>query len=171
MRAAWYWTSVALLLGAAAFLGYLLLRAPASPSPSPQAPEDLSVATSTATSSPPISDEDRAAVLRVLPLGAPDAERDARFALMKRLAVRTDTVDISGCSPEPLVAMHRNTRDLVFTNKDAVAHEIQINPQHHYKVPAQGSIAIKPDFGQPVGVYGYGCDSSVGLAGILYIQN
>jgi hypothetical protein len=163
LRNAWYWVIVALLLAAALVVSYLLVRK-APPAPLPNGMEQEGTRASSS-----ISEADRQAVLQTPRNTSTKEERDAHFKIVQRLAVLSDTLDITGCSPDPLVTKHRLISDLQVTNRDDVPHELQVNPQHLYKVPAHGSISIPPDLGSGTGVYGYGCDNSLNAVGLLFI--
>jgi hypothetical protein len=163
LRNAWYWVIVALLLVAALVVGYLLMRRSPPAMPSGQGTEQGGAP------SPSISAEDRTAVLQTPRNTSTKEERDAHFKIVQRLAVMSETLDVSGCNPNPLVLKHRQIQDIQVTNKDDVPHELQVNPQHLYTVPAHGSISIPPDFGSGTGVYGYGCDNSLNAVGLFFI--
>jgi len=98
-----------------------------------------------------------------------ESERQQHFALAESLAVRTGTLNLSGCHPDPLVLQIEIGETLIVQNSDAYEHLLFIDPDRVFAVPGGGEIAVIADFGKGSGLYGYGCDPVPEPVGILLI--
>jgi hypothetical protein len=161
-----YWIAFAVLAAAALVLGYLILR----PQISAFLAEHRAKAPSSAETPVIATDQaDRDAIRQTPEKNSPSSTKAAYFEVIKRLGKDTDSVDLSGCLSNPIVARVKLGSTVTITNKDSSPHQLQINPEHTYTIPAKGSLPVKVDFGFGAGWYGYGCDSSNGAAGVFWV--
>ena len=80
-------------------------------------------------------------------------------AKVSTYAVDTSTVDVTSCSPNPVVSRTKIKKPIVFNNSDTGSHKI-INGNIIIDVPANGTKSVTPAFQGP-GIYGYSCDSRI----------
>lgn len=99
------------------------------------------------------------------------AERRKWQEQIASMAKESIVLDISRCSPEPvIIKMHKNS-DIVIRNLDSVSHEIihgpVQQPEIYVQVPGQSERPYALTFKNP-GVYGYKCDNN--RVGIFYVE-
>ena len=101
---------------------------------------------------------------------ATDEERQAYWETVAAAAVNVNVLDISGCTPKPLVLEVGLEESIEIKNSDEVAHTLWIGPPYgSITIPAGGTRGIVFDRGGS-GSHGYRCGSS-DLAGIFYINS
>lgn len=146
-----------LLISIASVLGFLILKMPKNSEQSPPTKKQRELS------------EDEKTLLKTPQKDASEEKKSAHFAVVQRLAKRTEFLDLSACYGDPLAfRAHEGTKFSV-KNNDAVSHTLQISPEHIYTIPAKGAREITAQFGFGPGVYGYGCDDSPEARGILFI--
>lgn len=104
---------------------------------------------------------------------APDEERQRHFALATRLAENSETLDITGCSAEPVVLQRTFGSTINIENSDSSSHTILFGPDMTIDVPANGTADLAVDesnFQNGPGLYGYGCDNSSQAVGLMLIS-
>jgi len=105
-----------------------------------------------------------------IPIGGTDAEKQEHFQLAIKIAKTTDTIEISNCHPQPIVAKINKNEKAVFKNSDSKDHTIIIGLKDIFKIPAKSKKEIDFSFKNEAGkLFGYGCDSSPSAAGLLFI--
>ena len=112
---------------------------------------------------------DEKQVLNV-PVNGTQQQREQNLALAQKLAVKSETLNISSCHPVPVVLGVMFGQDFIIKNTDSVSHSVAFNQNHVYTIPANGQSVVKADFGHNSGLYGYGCDASNGAAGLVLVS-
>lgn len=157
---------IAGLSGIAVVLGFTLYKAPSS-SVSPPAPP---VSSGDSSSEENLSDE--IAVLQ-FPTAESSAEEKFQYEqLLSKLGVKGDTLTIEACKPDPLVLRVDLGERITIINRDTSERRLGFAPDHVVVVPAEGSIEITADmehFVHGAGAYGYGCDTSQGMVGVVHV--
>jgi len=100
---------------------------------------------------------------------ATDEEKQQYSQLVQRLAQEPAYLEIGEqCRLTPLVL--RVKQDEVFTvrNNDTVEHTIAFFIDR-YIVPPGGTQDIVADLGNELGIYGYGCDASLNIVGLILV--
>ena len=97
---------------------------------------------------------------------ASDEEKQAHSELVFSMAQDTDVINITQCEADPVVARMAVGGSVTFKNSDDGAHVIRMLGAD-YEVAANSEILVTPDFSNGTGVYGYGCDSVPGGAGLF----
>lgn len=118
------------------------------------APENASGTTGTLT------DEERAAIIKVPAATASQEEKDAYFKRMTEEAVDGISINVTKCASDPLVIRIKNKADLFLSNDGA--NDVTVDLDKGYKVPAHNRITIKAGFGVGPGLFGYGCNGKDG---------
>ena len=98
---------------------------------------------------------------------ASDEVKRAHAEAVNTLAVESDVLDITGCSPEPLVLLLTEDQSITIRNDDPTSHTITFGVSQ--VVPANSSEEVVLDFVQGPGYYGYGCDDSGGVVGMFLV--
>ena len=114
------------------------------------------------------SGDDERAVLNAPSPDAPEEERQAHFELAKSVAQDAEYLDITGCVGSPLVLKVKGNEPISVRNDDAVEHSIGFN-NALYPISAGGTTEVAFDFHSGPGLYGYGCDTSQGAAGMFLV--
>jgi hypothetical protein len=81
-------------------------------------------------------------------------------------SVKTDTLDITSCSPNPSVIALSPSQSITVINHDTSAHTLVHGQDINVTVPAQGSKTLTAPSG--LGIYGYSCDGTVN--GIIFVS-
>ena len=106
------------------------------------------------------------------PEGATVEEKKSYFQLVKSVAVNTNTLDITGCNPNPLVLEVGYGEVVEIKNRDRVAHTLYHGGKT-ITIPGGGSRGVvATDFlgsAGDDGFPGYGCDDAQG--GIFYVNS
>lgn len=100
------------------------------------------------------------------PVNAIDEQITALQELITGQMEIVDTLDITGCKPNPKVLGLSSGLDLLLKNDDAQEHTIYFTDYYGYSVPAQGTLAIKASEYIP-GIHRYTCDSREKYVGIV----
>ncbi len=107
---------------------------------------------------------------------ATDEEKQCHWELVKAAAVNVNLLDISGCTPDPLVIEVAQGESITIKNSDTTDHTLQFGRDSSITIPAGGTRdVVVSDFaglgeeGLRRGFYTYGCDGV--LAGIWYISH
>lgn len=97
-----------------------------------------------------------------------EKEKNVFQIALSKAAVEGDQLNISSCSPKPVVLNLKGRKDFIVKNDDALTHTLTIYATK-YSVPAKGNITIAiADFGQSGHVYPYSCDD-VSIAGVFWL--
>ncbi|MDO8470482.1 MAG: hypothetical protein Q7S63_00715 [bacterium] len=96
-----------------------------------------------------------------------EKERTIFQIALSKAALESDQLDVTACSPKPVVWNLSKKKDLVVKNDDQVAHTLTIYASK-YQVPAKGSITIPADFAENGHIYTYSCDD-ISIAGIFWL--
>lgn len=116
-----------------------------------------------------LSDDEKALLNPPAP-DAPKEEKDKHFALVVKLAQEAPALELNQCSkPQPIDLKLKQNQPFQVNNSDTADHTIVIDQNHHYLIPAKGSIKITPDFGHGLGAYGYLCDDLAGVVGFFLV--
>ncbi len=117
----------------------------------------------------PLTGDERAA------LNAPKsaASEQAIFAhaeAVHKIAVATDSVVVGAeCRTSPAAVKIAKGKSLNFKNYDSIAHTIIFDATHSVVVPANGNASLTLSFGEPLHIYGYGCELSENPVGMVLI--
>lgn len=112
---------------------------------------------------------DEKKVLQTPAQNASDAEKKSHFELAQKLVQTGNTLDITNCYGKPIVLGTKEKETITVTNNGTEDKTMMINTDHTYKVPAKSSTTVTVDFGHGPGLYGYGCSSVSGAAGIILV--
>ena len=166
---------IKILVGCAVLLALLILvqkfgmPSLSQKSSSPQTPTPTN-------SVPPRSTVDRSKMSeseQILTPPAPNAspeEGRAYFNLVQGRAEATDALAVGAkCVTSPLVMKLQLKKSFVIKNTDTADHTISFNKEHIYTIPAGKTTNVVADFGHDAGIYGYGCDSTPGAAGMVLV--
>lgn len=98
-----------------------------------------------------------------------DDQKNEFFFLANTLAKQAPAVEISDCKANPLVL---DTDKASFLMKNSGPAEVQVifSADEIFKIPAGKSVEIKNVLSHGVGFYGYGCSSSPGPVGLIYLS-
>lgn len=100
-----------------------------------------------------------------------DASKSAKekhAQIVAKLAKMGDSIEIKDCQPTPLVLQVKQGSKFTIKNGDTTSHNIVIDEEHQYKIPANGNLEIVAQFKYSTGDYGYICEG-VGLTGFLHV--
>lgn len=86
---------------------------------------------------------------------------------LSKAALESNQLNVTACSPRPVVWNLKTKKDLLVKNDDQVVHTLTIYASK-YQVPAKGNISIPADFVESGHVYTYSCDD-ISVAGILWL--
>lgn len=103
---------------------------------------------------------------------APREEHQAYYDRLLNIAREGEVIDINKCvAATPSVLRVSIGEIITFRNEDVVGHTIAYNPEYIFTIPAGGTLEIPADFGTGSGgIYGYGCDNSNYLTGVLILS-
>jgi hypothetical protein len=101
---------------------------------------------------------------------ATDEQKEAFFSTVNKYAVNTNSIEITSCLPEPIVAAVKQGGEITLVNNGSKTETIAFDPSHTYTVGAKTSKKIKADLGHGLGDYGYTCPDKEGVAGIVSIR-
>lgn len=110
------------------------------------------------------------ALLDTPPQDASEDVKQKHFAKVLKYAKDADYLDITVCSGKPVVLFVNNQRPVIIKNGDASSHEISINKDARYTIPAKSSESYLLSFKEGPGVYGYGCDQLGRTAGFFVVR-
>ena len=108
-------------------------------------------------------------VLNTPGVGASEEERNQHFDLVVRLATTTGELNISGCTPTPVVLAIKRGEELVVRNDDSADRSIVFNEESIYSIPARSTQTITGFFERGPGIYGYGCDALPNAVGMFFV--
>lgn len=98
-------------------------------------------------------------------------EKKARDELVRKLAVKGDTLDLVDCKPvKPIVMKVEAGKDIFVTNSSSKIHSISLNKDTSYSVKPQETVLLDYQFDEFNGVYGYGCDYTPYAVGYFVIE-
>jgi plastocyanin len=100
---------------------------------------------------------------------ADQAKKTAYFDLVTKHAVAADKVDVTSCSVNPFVASIKKGTSITFTNKGSSAVSLNFGPGQDLVVAANSSKVFSDGFKHGAGVYGYGCATKSGAAGLILV--
>jgi hypothetical protein len=96
---------------------------------------------------------------------------DGYYAFLSKLSTPGDTIDLTGCSPTPLILkVTTSTQQVTVVNNDNVKHIMIIDGKHTYEIPAKGKKQLNPAFKNPPLYFRYTCDRSVDAVGMIYLS-
>ncbi len=101
-----------------------------------------------------------------------DEERNQWSEAVDAAAVNVNLLNISGCTPDPLVIEVEHGESIQIYNDDATDHTLTLDPENSITVPAFETINIvlSSDNGfHGTGAYGYVCDGVWPSVGIFYV--
>lgn len=112
-------------------------------------------------------------VLKEWPKDGTEEQERQHTNLVKSIAQEAEYLDITNCSPNPLVFQVRYGESFIIKNSDTIEHRLR----HSYwkedpiVVPANNErkVVTADLIVEGSGIYGYGCDSSGEAQGILFI--
>lgn len=168
---------VALLAVGAIVLGYLIYARDYKPlstaplkEPSNEAPQTPSTAINTPSApSYEMTAEEKKALMPPSSKATP-AEQQAFFNLVTSVAKAAPALEIgAACSVRPVVLSLKKGLPLKIKNTATVDQSIAFNKDTVYTVPAGQTKEFKVTFGQNGGIYGYGCGSSSGASGMIFL--
>lgn len=120
----------------------------------------------------PTSSELRSDEFAVLNTPGPDAseeERNRHFDIVVRLATAAEELNISECTPTPVVMTIKEGETLIVRNDDSVDRSIVFDQENIYPIPARSTQKIAGLFERGLGIYGYGCDSLPTAVGMFFV--
>ena len=100
---------------------------------------------------------------------ATESDRRQHSEMVRRLAVASDTLDLTGCRPDPVVLEVLLGETVTVRNSDVESYELVINSEYVFVVPGGGETEVVADFGKGLGVYGYGCEPASQVVGIIHV--
>jgi len=112
--------------------------------------------------------DDEKSVVNV-PFNGTTEEQQAHFDLASRMAVAGDEVAVSNCYGDPLVLRFSLKDKLKISNPDSVDHKIIFDAETSVVVKAGETKTVDGAFEKGAGLYGFGCDSLPGTAGLFLV--
>lgn len=154
---------LAFLIALAVFLGYLLYGKfdggdPASRFQGTAAPQP---AEKSGEPNPEL-------LLKVPDQRAPEEVKRAYYDLMNRMAEPASVLNITACAAKPIALKVTEGNTVSIRNNDSVTHTINIG-QRKISVPAGGAAMLTASFDTGPGIYGYGCDTGLGIIGVFFV--
>ena len=155
---------VVVLGGVAALLAYVMLQ----PDSASQ-PESIKIPKSTTSSTPmAVKNTASSAPAQTNPVvitedgqkivwpadNAPQTEKNAFFALVKKSAKKGNVITVAGCQPSPAILEVKKGQDIEVKNTDTADYSIILGAR--YALPGQKTITIKGILN--AGVHGYHCE-------------
>lgn len=99
-----------------------------------------------------------------------DEEKMKHYQFAISIAKESEFLDVTDCSPEPLVLKVANGGTVKLKNDGNADVTIVMDAEHTYSVGAKSTKSIKADFGKGAGLYGYGCNQSSGPRGMIFVS-
>lgn len=116
------------------------------------------------------SNDPRTAVLTFPKPNATEKEQNDYAAIVAKYAKKTNTVTITNCKPDPVAAEVVYKSTITLKNEDSSSHTISTDQDHFVAIPANSTATMSADFGQPTGIFAYGCDNSPSGVGVFAIR-
>ena len=107
-------------------------------------------------------------ILNFPPPDASDADRQAHAELVFSAAEDTDVLDITACKADPIVTRIATGDSILVKNDDDGDHVIKFM-NLEFRIEANSEKEITFDFDKGTGIYGFGCDSVPGGAGLFAV--
>lgn len=138
-------------------------------SPSPQTPAPANAIAPRSTVDRSKMSESEQILTPPAPNASPE-EGKAYFNFVQGRAQAADALTVGEkCITSPLVMKLQLKKSFVIKNTDTADHVISFNKEHIYTIPAGKAKNVVADFGHDAGIYGYGCDSTPGAAGMVLV--
>ena len=102
-----------------------------------------------------------------------EEERNRWLEAVRAAAVNVDLLNITGCTPDPVVIQVEFGESIQIYNDDATDHTLTLDPENSFTVPAFETINIvlSSDNGfHGTGAYGYVCDGVWPSVGIFLVH-
>ena len=168
---------VVVLAVGAVVLGYLIYvrdYKPLAGTPSTQAPVTNTPTPSQGMSAPVSSSYELTAeekkALTPPTQNATPAEQKAFFDVVVAAAKQVPVLELgAACSVRPVVLSLKKGAPLKIKNTATVEQSVAFNKDSVYTVPAGATKEFKVSFAQNGGIYGYGCGSSAGASGMIFV--
>lgn len=106
------------------------------------------------------------------PDNASTDEKNRFFDLINKLAKNDGPISIdAGCIIKPMVFRVKKDNNFDIKNNDSISHSLFIDSENIFNIPASQKITFKASIksGNGTGNFGYRCDDSINLAGILTV--
>lgn len=156
------------LVGVAIILGYFIYQQRLQKQPTQEPQQPLSPQPQQVDKYPSYASEED---VLVFPGEDASAEVGRRHLdLVRRIAKEAEVLEMdSGCTMNPVVFRIQEGEEFTVKNSDSVDHELVVNPEHVYSIPAGQTQQVKADFGKGPGIYGYACAFVPHTVGIFLV--
>lgn len=104
-------------------------------------------------------------------MDSPDEEKMRHYQYAISISQEAEFLNLTDCNPEPLVWKVKNGSTVKLKNDGNTEVKITMDAQHTYSVAAKSTKSIKADFGMGEGLYGYGCNTSPGSRGMIFVAH
>ena len=86
---------------------------------------------------------------------------------VRSAAVYAEALDITNCSPTPVVLNLGEKKSITVKNNDELIHTLVLY-DNKYQIPAKGSLDVPIKIKEGA-VYPYSCDGNISVAGVIWI--
>lgn len=102
---------------------------------------------------------------------ASDEEEQEHYAAAAKIAEDDSTIDLIDCKGTPVVARVKQNSKVELINKSSTGISVFVYANDNsYKIPANGQVSLTANFSKGLGLYGYGCDGSSELSGLIFVS-
>lgn len=111
---------------------------------------------------------------RAFGIPLPGASTNVVSAFWKSItkkAVKTDTVDVTNCRPDPKIAGFTLGKLIALTNSGDSPLTLRISDKTTLVIPGKGKLDTEADFGHGYGIYDYLCNGSSDSVGVFVVEN
>ncbi len=113
---------------------------------------------------------DEQTALKTPGANASQEERKKHFDAAFRAAKNAEVLQLGQCQGTPVVLRVKKDKPITVNNQDYKQHQIIIDKDHIYSVPANGKTDLAIGFDKGPGLYGYGCDKSQEASGLFLVE-